>query len=286
MTDARIERAFARIDEGQVHLRRIVEADATCPPVIILHASPSSSFFMQDLMTSLADGTRSVIALDTLGNGDSQAPAIADPDIAYFADSVLRVADALGIGQFDVYGTHTGARIACELAAIAPERVRAAIFDGIKDYDAVTRERIIANYAPRVQPDDHGTHLVWAFHFVRDQALYFPHFERNPEHRLPGFMPHAKVLHDATLEVLKSLDTYALPYVAAFRYRALERMPLIKAPVLLLKAERELSVLNAAIEEMVGQLRHGSVAATPSDPDGKGAVIRQFLDSIPPLSCH
>lgn len=280
MTDSRVERAFVRIDEGQVHLRRIEQTGATRPPVFILHASPASSRFMQPLMSALADGTRSVIAPDTLGNGDSPKPGVADPDIGYFADSVQRLADAMGIETFDVYGTHTGARIACELAAQGKGRVRATILDGIKEYDAETRERIIANYAPRVTPDDHGGHMVWAFHFVRDQALYFPHFQRDPEHRLPGFMPPATVLHDAALDVLKALDSYALPYIAAFRYRALERLPLIQTPVLFLRAERELAVLNAAIAEMAGLPAQGSVAETPSDPAGKATVILTYLDGL------
>lgn len=280
MNDPRIERAFVRIDEGQIHLRRIVQPGATRPPFILLHASPASSVFMQPLMAALADGTRDVIAPDTLGNGDSPAPGVADPDIGYFAGSVLRLADALGVNRFDVYGAHTGARIACEVTVQAPDRVRATVLDGIKEYDAETRERIIANYAPRIRPDDHGTHLVWAFHFVRDQALYFPHFERDPEHRLPGFMPPAGILHDATLEVLKALDTYALPYIAAFRYRALERLPLIETPVLFLRAERELAVLNAAIDAMAGLPEQGSVAETPSDPVGKAVVICRFLDRL------
>ena len=281
MTDSRIERAFLRIDEGQVHLRQIVRPDAAEPPIFLLHASPSSSRSMVPLMSALADGKRSVIAPDTLGNGDSPAPAATEPDIAYFADSVLRLADALGIERFDVYGAHTGARIACELGVIARNRVRATILDGIREYDGETREAVLANYAPRRAPDDHGTHLVWAFHFVRDQALYFPHFQRDPEHRLPGFMPPARVLHDASLDVLKALDTYALPYLAAFRYRPLERLPLIEGPVLLLRAERELAVLNAAIAEMAALLQRGEVAETPSDPEGKAATITRFLATLP-----
>ena len=165
-------------------------------PLFLLHASPASSRFMTGLMTALADGNRTVIAPDTLGNGDSPAPAPAEPDIAYFADSVLRLADAMGIETFDVYGTHTGARIACELAAIAPGRVRGAILDGIREYDDQTRETVLANYAPTHKPDEHGTHMVWAFHFVRDQSLYFPHFQRDPAHRLPGFMPDPRILHE------------------------------------------------------------------------------------------
>lgn len=278
--DPRIERAFVRIAEGQVHLRHIVEPEATQPPIFLLHASPASSRFLQPLVSALADGMRRVIAPDTLGNGDSPPPGVADPDIGYFADSVLRLADAMGIERFDVYGGHTGARIACEVAVQAPDRVRAAVLDGIKEYDDATRDRILANYAPRVAPDDHGTHMVWAFHFVRDQALYFPHFERNPDHRLPGFMPPARLLHDATIDVLKALDTYALPYLAAFRYRALERLPMVNSPVLFLRAERELAVLNAAVAELAARARHGTVAETPADPQGKAAIIRNYLNGI------
>jgi pimeloyl-ACP methyl ester carboxylesterase len=281
MTNLRIERAFAWLDEGQVHLRRVTVPEAEAPPIFLLHASPSSSRSMQGLALALAETGRSVIAPDTLGNGDSAPPAIDSPDIGYFADSVLRLADTLGIERFDVYGAHTGARTACELAAIAPDRVRAAVLDGIKEYDDATREAILANYAPRHEPDDHGAHMVWAFHFVRDQALYFPHFQRDPDHRLPGFMPPARMLHEGAIDVLKALDTYALPYLAAFRYRPLERLPLIERPVLLLKAERELAVLNAAVEQAAALLKRGSIAAVASDAEAKARAIADFLDQTP-----
>jgi pimeloyl-ACP methyl ester carboxylesterase len=275
-----IERAFVRLDEGQVHLR-IAEAEApTAPPIILLHASPSSSRWMVPLMEALAGNGRTVIAPDTLGNGDSPPPTGEAPDIAYFADSVIRLADAMGIDRFDVYGAHTGARIACELAAAYPTRVRATVLDGIKEYDDATREKILAHYAPKVPVDAHGTHMIWAFNFVRDQALYFPHFEQNAEHRLPGHMPSAQILHDATLDVLKALDTYPLPYLAAFRYRPLARLPAIATPVLLLKSALELAVLNAAIDEAAALLRHGQVAAVASDPASKAAAMLHFFDAL------
>lgn len=270
------ERAFCRIAEGQVHYR-VVKGDDALPPIVLLHASPSSSRWMVPLAEALAPLGRTVIAPDTLGNGDSPPPAVDEPDIAYFADSVIRLMDALGYDRFVPYGAHTGARIACELAAAYPERVPAAVFDGIKEYDDAMRERIIAHYAPTPEPDAHGTHFVWAFHFVRDQALYFPHFERNPEHRLPGFMPPPHVLHDAALDVLKALGTYAKPYIAAFRYRATQRMPLIRGQVLFLKAERELAELNAAIEEMAALVPQGRTVAVPSTNEAKAAAIGTFL---------
>ncbi len=275
----RIDRAFVSIDEGQVHLRQIVAADPVHVPLFLFHASPSSSRWMEPMMRALAGRGRTVIAPDTLGNGDSPAPALAEPDIAYFADSVVRLADALGIDRFDVYGTHTGARIACELAAAYPTRVAHAVLDGITDYGDAMRDKILAHYAPKIVPDEYGAHLIWAFNFVRDQALFFPHFEKIPANRLNGPMPSPQILHDAALDVLKAFDTYPLPYLAAFRYRALDRMPLIAAPVLLLKADSELAILNASVAAAAAAIPRATIAAVASDPAAKAAAIGAFLDT-------
>jgi pimeloyl-ACP methyl ester carboxylesterase len=279
-----IERAFVTLDEGQMHLRRLRPAATESCPLILLHASPTSSYFMQGLMQALIEtGTpRELIAPDTLGNGDSAPPSPAHPDIAYFADSLRRLLDALGIEQADVYGSHTGARIACEFAAAFPQRARRVILDGIIEYDDATRQLVVENYAPTVPPDDYGRHFIWAFNFVRDQAIYFPYFQRDPAHRLGGAMPDAAKLHRATLDVLKALDTYSKPYIAAFEYRAYARMPLIKAPVLLLRPESELPVLNAAIAEATARLPDARVAVVAGTDVAKAAAIATFLDAKKP----
>lgn len=274
-----IERAFVTLAEGQLHLRRLPAADASATPMLLLHASPASSWFMQDFMLALraAGCMGEIIAPDTLGNGDSVAPAEADPEIGYFAGSMDRLCVALGLSRVDVYGTHTGARIACELAAAHPERVRAVILDGITEYDDELREAVIANYAPSVEPDEYGRHLIWAFNFCRDQALFFPHFMKVPDRRLAVPMPPPQVLHRITLDVLKALDTYHKPYIAAFRYRSFERMEQVKAPTLLLKPESELALLNASVATALERLANGHSAATPGDAATKAAVIAAFL---------
>lgn len=276
---AEIERAFVRLDEGQVHLRRLPAADPEATPLLLLHASPASSWFMQDLMLALrAAGHRGeIIAPDTLGNGDSPAPAGNEPDIAYFSGSMDRLCAALGLGRVDAYGTHTGARIACELAAGHPDRVRRLVLDGITEYDDDLREKVIANYAPVVEPDEYGRHLIWAFNFCRDQALFFPHFMKDAEHRLAVPMPPPQVLHRITLDVLKAMGTYSKPYIAAFRYRAYERMPLISAPTLLLKAENELALLNRSVETALNLLPDGRAEATGHAPTDKARAIAAFL---------
>ena len=222
---------------------------------------------------------RTLLAPDTLGNGDSAPPAPPKPDIAYFANSQRRLIDALGFERVDIYGTHTGARIACEFAAAFPERVGRVVLDGITEYDEATRQRVIDHYAPVVQPDEYGRHLLWAFNFVRDQSLFFPHFERDATHRLSGGVPEPAVLHRATLDVLKAMDSYSKPYIAAFEYRAFQRMPLIRAPVLLLRPDAELAVLNAAIETASGLLHDARVARVAVGEAAKATAISAFIDA-------
>lgn len=276
-----IERAFATLAEGQVHLRRI-GGDPAATPLLLFHASPSSSWGLQGLMQALADaGLRgSIVAPDTLGNGDSAAPAPEHPDIAYFADSMRRLADALGFDKVDVYGGHTGARIACEFAAAFPDRVGRVILDGIMEYDAEFRRLVVENYAPKVEPDEYGRQLIWAFNFVRDQAHYFPYFMRDTAHRLASAVPDPKILHRATLDVLKALDTYSKPYIAAFEYPAYSRMPLVRAPVLLLRPDAELPVLNAAIETATRALPRSQVARVAPGDAAKAAAIAGFLAQV------
>ena len=262
-----------------MHLRRLDAPASKANPLLLLHASPSSSWSLQGLMTALhaAGAVRTLIAPDTLGNGDSVPPAGDRPDIAYFADSNLRLIDALGFRRVDLYGAHTGARIACEFAAAYPERVGRVILDGIIEYDDAMRKLIIDNYAPQVAADDYGRQFVWAFNFVRDQALHFPHFLRDPAHRLSVTMPPAAILHRATLDVLKALDTYWKPYIAAFEYRAYARLPAIHAPVLLLKPDTELPVLTAAVGKAAGLLRDASIAAVAGGDAPKAAAMAAFL---------
>jgi pimeloyl-ACP methyl ester carboxylesterase len=274
-----IERAFVTLAEGQMHLRRIAGDPGAGRPLLLCHASPSSSWGLVGLMQALgAAGHRgTIIAPDTLGNGDSVAPAGEHPDIAYFADSKRRLIDALGFERVDVYGGHTGARIACEFAAAFPDRVGRVILDGIMEYGEDMKRLVVENYAPKIVPDEYGRQLIWAFNFVRDQAHYFPYFMRDPAHRLAGAVPDPAILHRATLDVLKALDTYMKPYIAAFEYPANSRMPQVQAPVLLLRPDAELPVLNAAIETALAKLQRASVARVAPGDAPKAAAIAAFL---------
>ncbi|CAN5889589.1 hypothetical protein BH11PSE13_BH11PSE13_42820 [soil metagenome] len=251
---AGVTRGFAAIAEGQVHYREAgasrsngtgenPAAQADALPLVMLHASPGSARLLEPLIGALGRH-RHVIATDTLGNGDSCAPALAadggPPSIAYFADAHVRALDALGVAAFDLYGSHTGANIACEIAIAHPARVRRLILDGVSLYDADERADMLLHYAPGVKVDAMGSQLHWIWQFVRDTYLFWPWYKHDAAHARSVGLPSPDDLHDKVVEVLKAARTYHLSYRAAIGYDKSERLPLVKVPTLLACARTDM----------------------------------------------
>jgi pimeloyl-ACP methyl ester carboxylesterase len=213
-----VDRAFVRLTEGLVHYRH---AGAGSPgvPVYLAHAGPGSSRGFAPLLGEIGE-TRWAIAPDMLGNGDSAPPVREDTDIAYYADCVVRVMDALGIEQIDFYGSHTGAMIGMELSQHHGDRVRKMVLDGVMLLDAAGRDYMVTNYAPKIVPDEYGGHMTWAYQFCRDMMLFYPYFERDSEHRTTNGVPDPATLHLMVTDVIKALTTYHCAYGAAFSYDA------------------------------------------------------------------
>lgn len=279
MTQPLIDRAFVRIDEGLVHYRRLAGEEH---PLMMFHPSPNSSRGLVPVMQALrAAGCRAnMFAVDTLGNGDSPPPRV-DPEapgIEYFADAMARVMDALRLETVDLYGMHTGARIACEVALLRPDRVRRAVFRGISDFDEATRRARLEHYAPACEYDDYGRQFVWAFNFVRDQALHSPYFKRDPEHRLNNrAVPDAADLHERTLDVLKNLTSYHKPYRAAFAYRATERIAKVAVPSLFISSAGDPPHIAAAASELAKLVKNAAVAPTDGSLAQEAAAVAAFL---------
>jgi pimeloyl-ACP methyl ester carboxylesterase len=234
----RVKRGFVDIAEGQVHFREAGRGNAGVP-LVMLHPSPGSARMLEPLIAAMA-GTRHVVATDTLGNGDSTPPQGESPGIVYFADAHRRALDALGLERFDLYGSHTGANIACEIAIAQPDRVRRLILDGISLYGEDERADMLRHYAPGVTLDQNGTQFNWIWHFVRDGFLFWPWYRREAGRRRSVGLPSAEALHEKVVEVLKAATTYHLSYRAAIGYDKAPRLPLVRVPTLLACAEQDM----------------------------------------------
>lgn len=230
-----IKRGFVDVQEGQMHYRTCGSSDGSSLPLVMLHGGGGTSKFLEPLMQQL--GRRgSLIAFDQLGNGDSSAPVPAQPDVAYFADSVMRALDGMQMQRFDLYGWHTGANLAIEMAVNHPGRIRKLILDGVPLRTDAENEEQLAHYAPVVPITDFGSQFLWAWHFARDRFLFTKYYQKKRTGQRDVEFPNAEELHDITMEVLKGIRTYHLAYHASFRYRKVERLKLISMPTLITAA--------------------------------------------------
>lgn len=274
-----IKRQFVDVPHGQLHLRRTGEG--TVPPLVMLHASPGSSRQVVDLMLPLGAG-RTVLAPDCPGNGDSDPLPEDVPEIDGLADAILAGLDALlPDTPFDLYGSHTGARLATSMALRRPERVRRVVLDGFGVYGADRRAEILATYAPEMAPDQIGQYLMWAWHFSRDQWIWFPWFEKRADRRVPLDLPSADSLHALLVEVLKAVKTYHRSYRAAFRYDMRQMLPGVTQPTLI--CAQKTDMIFEMLDDMAAVKPDAAVArlpgaATPEDAATSAALIAAFLD--------
>ncbi len=256
-----ITRHFETIDEGQIHFRQAGKQDGR-PPLILLHGQPSSSVSMEPLMRALAPH-RFVIAPDTLGMGDSSQSLRPEPEISDFANAVDQLCQKLGYSQVDLYGFHTGAHIGIEMAVASPENVRKLIIDGLAIFSDEQKNEFLKNYAPAMTPSNTGAQFNWAWNFVRDQMIFFPHFKKDSAHmRSKGDFDPVK-LHQTTVEVLKRLETYHLPYRAAFMHDVERCLPLLNQPTLCLRVDSD--PLSLSVERSMSLLKQGQIGVVEGE---------------------
>ena len=283
-----IRRGFVDIQEGQVHYRIAgPAADHGKAPVVMFHGSPSSSLTLVPLMQSFAQ-SRMVIAPDTLGQGDSCAPATLDKEMPYFADAALRAIDGIGENQtFDLYGTHTGAAIAAQLAIAAPERVNKLILDGI----IVTFPDWITEYVDHVDNshliDTNGTQFVAMWNNIRNVMLFWPPDKHDAEHLRPCALPTAEKLHDMVVDTLKGIRTSHVAYRAAILYPSKDRLPLIDVPTLVTCAPYDMlydemepgAALIPGADMMPHPHDNPETHATPEEIEALAQMLTGWLDA-------
>lgn len=273
-----VRRRFVDLDYGQVHYR---EFGAGGRPLVMLHSNPTSARALEPLMRHMGLD-RHVIAPDTPGFGDSDPLPVAEPNISDFAAAIGAALDKLGLERVDLYGTHTGANIALELALARPQRTGRLILDAIALYREDERADLLAHYAPERRPVPDGSHLLWAWHFMRDQSLFWPWFRREAGRRRDVDVPDAETLHGWVVDVLKAIRTYHAGYRASFRYAKEERLGRLTIPTLVASSVSDIFFDRLeAVARLVPRARTQVLPPT-SDPaylEKAAGVFRAFLDA-------
>lgn len=186
----------------------------------------------ETLMPFIADGGYPPIAMDFPGFGGSD-PADVMPNVPQLAESTLTFLDTLGIDEPVVLmGHHTGAKVAVEMAAVAPDRVRALVLAGLPYY-ATAEERDRRWRAKTVHPmipEEDARHVIREWERIR--AL-------SPTSSLD-------LLHRELVDTIAA-TRYDLVYGKTFPFDVGPRAPLVRCPTLLIAGGRD--VLSLAGQE-------------------------------------
>jgi pimeloyl-ACP methyl ester carboxylesterase len=271
-----VRRRFFDLPERQIHYRETAGAGI---PLIALHHLPGSARQIEATIVALAG--RHVIAPDLAGTGDSGLHPAPAPTVADYAGDVIALIHGLGLERVDLYGSHTGAALAVEIAVSRPELVRKVVLDGVPLFEPEEAASLIASYAPFIEPDSNGMHLLWAHNFCRDQILFWPWHDHSAAAARGTGLPPPRDLHAWVLEVIKGLDGFPLGYRAVFGYALAERMGAVRHPALCISAA--VDTLAEASRRAVALLPDGHLATIDGQgqpmppPEAVAAAIEAFL---------
>ncbi len=107
-----------------------------------------------------------------------------------------------------------------------------------------------------------------------DLFLHFPYHMRDPAHRLHhGPMPPPAARQALTVDLLKALPTWHLPYHAVFAHPTAERIALLRHPTLLMAADGD--PLGGYLDAATALVTGATSARMPRD--GRAPVMEAFL---------
>jgi pimeloyl-ACP methyl ester carboxylesterase len=236
----------------------------------MLHQTPRSADEFRELLPLVGRRHRA-IAMDMVGFGSSAALP-APQTIEQMAAGATALLDALGIDRAVVLGHHTGAAVAIELAAAAPERVRALVLSSPPWADAAFRAAHAEGpVVDEVVVAEDGGHLTQLWEFRRQ---YYP----------PG---RPDLLDRFIRDALAPGVDPAEGHRACARYRMEERIVLVAAPTLLLGASADpfaLPQLQPIQDHLTGApsvrtvvLDGGTIPLMEQLPDEVAAEVETFL---------
>lgn len=187
-------------DAPRVHFRATEPPgarDAARPALVLFHQTASASVMFEALMAHLARDFF-VVAPDTPGFGESDPlPADRPVTIAAYAAVLHAALRSAGVGPAFLFGHHTGASIAAEIAAAYPEATRALALSGPPSLTPDEQATFAAKLEPFAIRED-GGHLVAAWTRVRKKDPRAPLSLVHRETVLTlGAGPHHRQAYDA-----------------------------------------------------------------------------------------
>ena len=241
-----MRRGYITAGHGQLHFR--CNAQRPGIPLVLLHQSPSDSRMYEKLMAELDDDFW-MIAPDSPGFGNSD-PLPRGFSLAGCADAILSLLDHLQLSQCFLFGHHTGASVAVQMAARNPSRFRALALSGPTLLDDTLKAALPAKAAPFPEAAD-GSHLqsMWQRMAAKEADA-----------------PPALLLREVTA-AMASGPAYAQAYAAVAEQDFAGQLQQLDMPTLVFAGTAD--ILYHCLEPSYRLLRNGQM----SEIEGAGSYV-------------
>jgi len=276
-THSYVKRGFVHSPHGNIEYRESGEG----PPLILLHSTPSSSAQYQGAFSYLQDHVRA-IAMSSMGYGASDRPPQPYKSIHEFAQCVIWLMDGLGLERASVFGSHTGAVIATEVAAGWPERVDRLVVEELFNWGTPSRFAVHQRLHQNPERED-GSHLAegWqrAHSFMGAGGL-----GRSGDEIRQAFLDSVTAHAGDPTDVYDGMTWGGAAPWSMCHYNTWEALPKIQAPTLVIHGAG--SELGRAHDRMVADLARARGIRPPApnqydwrvDPGLWSRELLAFLD--------
>lgn len=260
---SQIRCAYADGPFGQIHYA----SSGSGSPLLLLHQTPRSWDEYAEIMRMLPADLRA-IAMDLPGMGASAAPH-GEPTIEAFADAAIALLDSLQLARADVFGHHTGAFVAADLAARHPDRVASLMLSAPAwvDEEAASHPHDPSELpVDNAEPEEDGAFLLTLWR--QRQAFY-------PSGRLDLLVAF---LRDA----LRVKDPRA-GHLACARYPMDRALARITRPVLLLAHDRDpysiddFELFKARMPDARAEVIEGGMVPLELNAERVAGLIGEFI---------
>ncbi len=247
---------------GHLHYRKAGDDSGANNPIILLHQSPSNGRPFEGLMKEISSD-RLVFAIDTPGFGDSDAP-ISPPNISDYAYSIIEFINDLNLDKVDLFGDHTGAKIAVEIMKQIPNKVKSAIFNSCPVYSKEQMDKMMSHLEDEkpkdIIPED-GSHFVNRWKSLQNWYSNAP----------------IELINRDFIEMQRPLDKGWYGHNAAFAVNHADNLPEIDHPLLVLCPN---DMLWDATKESSKFLVNGKILELPNYGMGSLSTETEMYSNI------
>ena len=213
-SDYATTRRFIDVDGRRVHVRIM----GCGPPAVFVHSSPANSSFVIPDMQPVADRL-TCFAFDTPGFGLSDPLPNSELTVPQLANALAKTLTAIGMPPCPVFGCHTGAAIALELAVRHPAQVTGLMLDSLSCFTAEEFAELDSGYFTKFPLDPLGGHFSAIWTRFRDQSTWFPWFARDAAALNESDLTSPAATNRWVTMFFDAQESYTPAYRAALTYR-------------------------------------------------------------------